>query len=86
MVDRDYQQLHKHFLSIGMPKEQADSHIAKEKAEDAKIDALECPRCSSTLIRQTDGRQAGASSVPGQWALYRCANCQWMLDRKEPLE
>lgn len=81
-----YENYRKALLDGGAPADQVEAVIADIKAEDAKIDALTCPRCGAALTRALDRRQDGPTEIAGKWFNYRCvARCGWFADRCEPV-
>jgi hypothetical protein len=86
VLSNKYDDYREALLAGGAPADQVEGVIEDMKAEDATLDALICPKCSSPLTRTLDPRQAGPTEIAGKWFNYRCmSSCGWFTDRCEPV-
>lgn len=50
---------------------------------DAALDAERCPRCDAVVSCELNQYQGGESSVDGEWYIYHCGACGYVVHRKE---
>ncbi|MDX6343410.1 MAG: vanillate/4-hydroxybenzoate decarboxylase subunit [Trebonia sp.] len=55
------------------------THPARDAAMSAGAQAIPCPRCGATTVRQV-----AASPVPGRWVMMSCQTCWYAWRSSEP--